>query len=76
MTHARLVLLSVPLCSSPSLQTLSQHSLFMLDLPHPASLRSQPKATGEIARFQTVEQEELCLIVRPRPFSLLQKLIR
>lgn len=75
MTHARLVLSSVPLCSSPSLQTLSQHSLFVLDLPHPASLRSQPKATGEVARFQTVKQEELCLIASPSPFSLLQQLI-
>lgn len=63
MTHARLVLLSVLLCSSPSLQTLSQHS-FILDLPHPASLRSQPKATGEIACFQTVEQEEVSSLVR------------
>lgn len=75
MTHARLVLSSVPLCSSPLLQTLSQHSLFILDLPHPASLPSQPKATGQIVCCQAVEQQELCPFVSPRPFSVLQQLI-
>ena len=75
MTHARLLLSSVPLRSSPSLRTLSQHSLFILDLPRPASLRSQPKATGQIAWVQAAGRGELCLLVGPRPFPVLQQLV-
>lgn len=52
LTHARLVLSSVPLCSSPLLQTLSELSLLILGLPHPASLCSQPEAMGRWQSFQ------------------------
>lgn len=71
LTHARLVLLSVPLCSSPSLQTLSEHALLVLGLPHPASLRRQWQS------FQILEREDLGLVlnarVKPQLFSVLHR---
>lgn len=74
VTHARLVLSSALLCSSPSLQTLPAHSLFALDLPHPASLCLQPKATGKGA-VSKPEQGELHLSLGARHFFLPQQLL-
>lgn len=56
----------------PLLQTLSQHSLPAPDLPHPASLRSQPKAMARWQRFQILEWEGLGLILDPRRSPVLQ----
>lgn len=61
-----------PLLLSLAPDSFTAHSLFSPDLPRPVSLRSQPKATGEVACFQTGARR--AAVPLPRPFSLLQQL--